>query len=174
MPLRGTHRGYNGREWAFWFMMKNSEKLKLEGARPADIVAAIMKARSFAAILGGIVIVAFTTTALAHHSISAEFDTNRRITLNGTLTKVSWGNPHSFFYLDVKDSKNGAVVSWACELGSPNMLAALGWTQSTLKVGMNVSLNGILARDGSHKVIARNLVADGNKIIAWPSERPTP
>ena len=130
-----------------------------------------MKVRPFAALLGGIIMMAYTTAAVAHHSISAEFDTNRQIMLTGTLTKVSWGNPHSFFYLDVKDTRNGAVVNWACELGSPNMLAALGWTQATLKVGMNVSLTGILARDGSRKVIARNLVADGNKIIAWPSER---
>jgi hypothetical protein len=154
------------------FLIKNSEKLQLDGAGPADIVATMMKASSFAALLSGILIMAFTTTVFAHHSISAEFDSTRRINLSGTLTKIAWGNPHSFFYLDVKDSKNGAVVSWACELGSPNMLATLGWTQSTLKVGMNVSLTGILARDGSHKVIARNLVADGNKLIAWPSERP--
>jgi hypothetical protein len=133
-----------------------------------------MKARTMAVLLSGIVTIAFASTAFAHHSISAEFDSNRRVTLNGTITKVSWGNPHSFFYLDVKDSKNGAVVNWACELGSPNMLVTLGWTQSTLKVGMNVSLTGILARDGSHKVIARNVTADGNKIIAWPSERNSP
>jgi Family of unknown function (DUF6152) len=151
--------------------MKNSEKLQLECAGAVDIVATIMKARSIAVLLSGIVMMAFTTAALAHHSISAEFDSTRRITLSGTLTKVAWGNPHSFFYLEVKDAKSGAVVTWACELGSPNMLATLGWTHSTLRVGMIVSLTGILARDGSHKVIARNLVADGNKLIAWPSER---
>jgi hypothetical protein len=36
---------------------------------------------------------------------------------------------------------------------------------------MSVSFTGILARDGTHKVIARNIVADGNKVIAWPSEQ---
>jgi hypothetical protein len=50
----------------------------------------------------------------------------------------------------------------------------LGWTHSTLKVGMTVSLTGTLARDGTRKVNARNIVADGNKIVAWPSERNIP
>src|SRR5262245_49454070 len=135
MLLRRTHRGYNGPKESFWFLIKNSEKLQLECAGPVDIVAAIMKAGPFASLLSGNVILAYRTAAIAHHSILAEFDSKRRIMLDGTLTKVSWGNHHSFFYLDVKDSKNGAVVTWACELGSPNMLATLGWTQSTLKVG---------------------------------------
>jgi len=52
----------------------------------------------------------------------------------------------------------------------PEHARNLGWTQSTLKLGMNMSLTGIRAREGSHKVIARNIVADGNRIIAWPSE----
>ena len=93
------------------------------------------------------------------------------MTLSGPVTKVAWANPHSFFYIDVKDAKSGAVVSWACELGSPNMLAILGWTHSTLKVGMNVTLTGIPARDGTHKVIARNIVVNGTPVIAWPSEQ---
>ena len=94
--------------------------------------------------------------------------------LSGTITKVTWTNPHSYFYVDVKEPKSGNVVNWSCELGSPNMLATLGWTNTTLKTGMNVSFTGILARDGSHKLIARNIVADGNRLIAWPSEQGAP
>jgi hypothetical protein len=115
--------------------------------------------------------ITLTVVGFAHHSISAEFDGNQHTILSGTITKVAWLNPHSFFYVDVKDPKTGSIVNWACELGSPNMLTTLGWTHTTLKVGMTVSLTGILARDGSHRVIARNIVADGNRIVAWPSER---
>jgi hypothetical protein len=132
-----------------------------------------MKAKLFALLIAAILI-AFTHTALAHHSISAEFDQNRRIMLAGTVTKVEWSNPHAFFYLDVKDTKSGNIVTWACQLGSPNMLLMLGWTQHTLRVGMAVSLTGMVARDGSHKVNARDIVADGNRIVAWPSERGAP
>ena len=130
-----------------------------------------MNARAFPLLVGAIILFAFTFTAFAHHSVSAEFDTNRRLMLTGTVTKVEWSNPHTFFYIDVKDSKTGETVNWACELGSPNMLTTLGWTQKTLRVGMSVSLSATLARDGSHKVNARGIVADGNKLTAWPSER---
>jgi len=115
-----------------------------------------------------------TDTAVGHHSISAEFDANRRIVLAGTVTKVEWANPHTFFYVDVKDPNTRTVVNWACELGSPNMLASLGWTQNTIKVGMTVTLTGTLARDSSRKVIARNITADGTKLTAWPSEAGNP
>jgi hypothetical protein len=57
---------------------------------------------------------------LGHHSVSVEFDENRRIPLTGTVTKVEWQNPHTFFYIDVRDPKTGMVNNWACELGSPN------------------------------------------------------
>jgi Family of unknown function (DUF6152) len=117
------------------------------------------------------VVITFTSATLAHHSVSAEFDGTRRIMLTGTVTRVAWANPHTFFYLDVKDPKTGNIVNWSCELGSPNMLLTLGWTHNTLKTGMTVSLTGILARDGSHKVIARNMVVDGNRVPAWPSEQ---
>src|SRR5262245_807708 len=133
-----------------------------------------MNARKFTLLSTAIVLFGVTLTASAHHSVSAEFDGNRRVMLTGTITKVAWLNPHTFFYVDVRDPKGGNVVNWACELGSPNMLLALGWTQTTLKVGMTVSFTGTLARDGSRKVIARNIVADGTKITAWPSEHINP
>jgi hypothetical protein len=113
-------------------------------------------------------------TAFAHHSISAEFDANSRITLTGIVSKVEWTNPHSFFYIETKDPKTGNTLTWACELGSPNMLSTLGWTRETLRVGMMVSFTGILARDGSRKVIPRKIVADGTNLVAWPNEHKTP
>src|SRR5262245_1763063 len=132
-----------------------------------------MNARRFTLLFTTILLVVPVRTS-AHHSVSAEFDGSRRIVLTGTITKVAWLNPHTFFYVDVRDPKGGNVVNWACELGSPNMLLALGWTQTTLKVGMTISFTGTLARDGSHKVIAKNIVADGSKLAASPSEHINP
>jgi hypothetical protein len=58
---------------------------------------------------------------LAHHSFAAEFDGHKLITYTGVLTKLDWGNPHGFFYLDVKDD-SGNVTKWAFEIASPNIL----------------------------------------------------
>jgi hypothetical protein len=50
----------------------------------------------------------------AHHSFAAEFYASKAIRLHGTLTKIEWTNPHSYFYVDVKDGK-GQIQNWACE-----------------------------------------------------------
>jgi len=133
-----------------------------------------MRKEPIPVLFAAIVLAAVTLPALAHHSVSAEFNGTQRIQLSGTVTKVAWLNPHTFFYVDAKDPKTGTTVNWSCELGSPQMLGTLGWTRSTLRVGMMVNFTGILARDGSRKVIARNIVAEGVKLTAWPSEHSNP
>lgn len=67
----------------------------------------------------GLLILALPT--LAHHSFAAEFDGHKLITYTGTLTKLDWGNPHGFFYLNVTDER-GNVTKWAFEIASPNIL----------------------------------------------------
>jgi Family of unknown function (DUF6152) len=67
----------------------------------------------------GLLISALPT--LAHHSFAAEFDGHKLITYTGTLTKLDWGNPHGFFYLNVTD-EHGNVSKWAFEIASPNIL----------------------------------------------------
>jgi hypothetical protein len=110
----------------------------------------------------------------AHHSFAAEFDAAKPVNLTGVVTKVEWMNPHTYFYVDVKDPKTGKVANWACEMGSPNGLTRQGWTRNTLKVGMVVSFEGTQAKDGSPKANARNVLVDGKKLGAASSEGVTP
>jgi hypothetical protein len=133
-----------------------------------------MRARLLTAIVAGIALVAAAAPLFAHHSFSAEFDGKQRLNLTGTVTKVEWQNPHTYFYIDVKDDKTGKINNWACEMGSPNGLTGQGWTRNTLKIGMVVSLQGSRAKDGSYKVNANNVTVDGKKLGAASSEGTNP
>jgi len=55
-----------------------------------------------------------TGSSWAHHSFAAEFDGSKSMRIKGVLTKIEWTNPHSYFYVDVKDDQ-GNVVNWGCE-----------------------------------------------------------
>src|SRR5206468_705943 len=92
----------------------------------------------------------------AHHSLAAEYDQNKPVTLHATLTSVDWRNPHAFLYLEVKDD-SGAKVKWQCELGSPNALTRAGWSQDAAKPGDEIVVEGLLARDGSKTCSTRNV-----------------
>ncbi len=100
----------------------------------------------------------------AHHSVSAEFDLSKRITLQGRVTKIEWMNPHVYVYLDV--NAGGKTANWACETAGPNTLARQGWSRMTLKIGDRVTVVGFRARDGSFVASAREVVlADGHKVF---------
>jgi hypothetical protein len=133
-----------------------------------------MRAKVITTLFSGLVILAMAAPSVAHHSFSAEFDRNKPVALKGTVTKVEWMNPHTYFYIDVKDEKTGKVNNWACEMGSPNGLTSRGWTRTTLKAGMVVALEGTRAKDGSYKVNARNVTVDGKVLGAASSETVTP
>ena len=82
---------------------------------------------------------------LAHHSFAAQYDSSKQVTLQGTITKVEWMNPHAYFYVDVPD-ETGKVVNWAVEGGAPNVLYREGWKPTSLKAGDQVTHHWALAR----------------------------
>jgi Family of unknown function (DUF6152) len=122
------------------------------------------------ALLAGIVSTAVAGPVLAHHSFAAEFDANSPIELTGTVTKIEWMNPHTYFYMDVEND-NGDIESWALELGSPNGLMRRGWTRNSLQIGNFVSVSGTRAKDGSFKGNVRSVVlASGQRLFAGSSQ----
>ena len=125
-----------------------------------------MKNRLFAVLIG---LCVGSGAAWAHHSFAAEFDGNKAVKLEGTLTKLEWANPHIWLYLDVKDA-SGAVAKWQCEGGAPNGLTRNGWSKDSLKSGDQVMVEGWLAKDGSRTCSARSVkMPDGHRIFAGSS-----
>src|SRR5215475_2084229 len=115
------------------------------------------------------------SSALAHHSFAAEYDSNKQVTVKGTVQKVAWVNPHAYVYIDVKD-ESGKVTTWAFESLSPNALARQGWSRTSLKVGEMVTVNGYLAKDGKpladgsvHANSRLITTADGRKVFVGSS-----
>jgi hypothetical protein len=109
--------------------------------------------------------------AIAHHSFAAEFDAAKPIKLTGSVTKVEWMNPHTYFYIDVKDDK-GQTANWGLEMGSPNGLMRQGWTRNSMKVGDQVMVEGSAAKDGSNIGNARSVtLKDGQRLFAASSQQ---
>ena len=105
----------------------------------------------------------------AHHSFGAEYDANQPITLTGVVTKVEWTNPHSHFYMDVKDDR-GNVANWKFEGFPPNVLYRTGWKRDvTMKTGDVISVFGWRARDGTNWAHSRQVTfKDGRKLFFGP------
>jgi len=104
----------------------------------------------------------------AHHSFAAEFDGTKAIRLTGAITKVEWTNPHSYFYIEVKE-ENGTVVTWGCEAGAPGALTRRGFKRGDLKLGDTVIVDGYRAKDGSRLVDARRVTLPDGRIVSGAS-----
>ena len=130
-----------------------------------------MRARS-ALVAVGVFLAALPV--FAHHSFSAEYDSNRPITLQGVLTRMEWINPHGWIHIDVK-SPDGKVVSWAVETGSPNALLRRGLRKTDFPAGAELIIQGYLAKDGTHTANSRSVTtAEGKNFFTGSSQGDSP
>jgi len=158
----------------------------------------------FALFVASFAVLAAGVPMIAHHSFAAEFDGTKGIKLTGSVTKVEWMNPHTYFYIDVTEMCEGTppaargggagggaaatptawkcapadktkVPNWGLEMGSPNGLMRQGWSRNSLKVGEIVTVEGSRAKDGTNVGNARSVVlADGKRLFAASSQGNTP
>ncbi|MBV7537744.1 hypothetical protein KW842_18405 [Duganella sp. sic0402] len=103
--------------------------------------------------------------AYAHHSFAALFDANKPIRLKGTLTKIEWTNPHSYFHLDVVDSK-GVTHNWAVEGAGPGALSRRGFKKGDINIGDTLIVDGYLVKKSGVRLIDGRVVTlpDGRVI----------
>ena len=101
----------------------------------------------------------------AHHAFSAEFDQDKPVKLEGSVTKADWMNPHAWIYLDVKGA-DGKVANWAVEMGPPSALLRRGWKKSSMAFGTILKVEGYAAKNGKEFANATNItMPDGTKIF---------
>jgi hypothetical protein len=116
-------------------------------------------------VLLGLFILLAAVPVLAHHSFATEYDTGRPITLKGSVMMLDFVNPHSWLYINVKDTK-GKIVSWGIELGPVRDLQLQGWNKNSLKAGTEVSIEGFLAKNGSKTANAKTVkLPDGRTLF---------
>jgi len=102
----------------------------------------------------------------AHHSAASAYDTSKKVTFKGTVTRLDWQNPHVFTYIDVVD-ETGKVTNWAIEGSTPNQLYRAGWRKTDLKPGDTVTVtDSSPARNGSPKSYGGIVtLPDGRRVL---------
>ena len=105
-----------------------------------------------------------TAPISAHHSWTADYDGDKPVTVQGVVSKVEWTNPHTHFYIDVKDP-NGTVKTWNFEMASTLALERGGWTRRTQPVGTEVTVSGFGGRAVVERAIANSITTAEGKAL---------
>jgi hypothetical protein len=99
----------------------------------------------------------------AHHGYAA-YETDRKVSVKGTVTQWFWANPHCVLQFDATDD-NGQVVHWGAETENPTTMTRQGWTKESFKPGDQVTVTMLPVKNG--KPVGRILeitLANGQKL----------
>ena len=115
--------------------------------------------------VAGVALVTAAAPARAHHAFASEFDAKKPVKFTATVTKMEWINPHAWMHVAVT-KPDGSVENWMIEAGSPNSLFRRGIDKNTVRVGMQVVVDGYQARDGSRRANGRDVtLPEGRKLF---------
>ena len=116
-------------------------------------------------------VLASAAPAAAHHSFAVHFVGDKLVTVQGVVTEFNFRNPHGMLLLTAKGD-DGAEQQWKIETNSPNILRRRGWTETSIKPGDRVAVEGYPARDGSNFMrVYRVTYPDGKELVG---QRPDP
>jgi hypothetical protein len=105
--------------------------------------------------------------AAAHHGDAGRYE-ETLTTISGVVVELQLINPHSIIVMEAKDA-NGKAVRWRGELGSPGVLKAWCWTNTTLKAGDKITIRGRRLKNGQPFMtlseLARVIDASGKEIF---------
>ena len=92
-----------------------------------------MKVPQFVLLIA-VVMLLSNDRAAAHHSFGGTYDVEKKITLKGKMVQLSLRSPHSFFFVEVEDSK-GTTERWAIEGAAAAQFAQQGVNKDVFKIG---------------------------------------
>jgi hypothetical protein len=123
------------------------------------------------ALLMGVGLLLASISVVAHHSVSAEFDTSKRVTFTGTVKKIDWMNPHIYTHVEVKEP-DGKVLVYKVEGGAPNSLFRQGIRPESLPAGTVVTCTNCSRSKSptSMNVNGRLTRADGSPALGRTAE----
>ena len=134
-----------------------------------------MRTNRVIALAVGLGLTLASLTVVAHHSVSAEFDTAKKVTFTGTVKKIDWMNPHIYTHVEVKEA-DGKVLVYKVEGGAPNALFRRGIRAESLPPGTivtctncsrskspaSMNVNGNLTLQDGRPALAPTAAAEGN------------
>ena len=125
-------------------------------------------ARKFLALVLGVGVLVSAAPIVAHHSVSAEFDTTKTVTFTGKVKAVNWGNPHIYTSVEATDPDTGKMSIFKVEGGAPNALFRNGWRKDTLKIGETVKVTGNRAKNPASPNIGQATILNeaGKRVYA--------
>jgi hypothetical protein len=122
-----------------------------------------------AIITAGFIAAIPAVSAQAHHAF-ARFDSEREVTLHGTVNEFQWTSPHAWILLTVQEK--GALAHWAIEMNGAGGLARQGWKPDTLTPGMPVSAVIHPLRDGTNGGRFLEVTLPDGTVLGQPASAP--
>jgi hypothetical protein len=126
--------------------------------------------------IAALIILGVSIPGEAHHSVSM-FDASKTPTVQGTVLKYEWTNPHVWIWIVTAD-KAGGGTPYGFELASLAMLRRQGWTKDDLHVGDKVNVTYHPFKDGQNGGMALQVRLENGKLLgdqaALQNEAPTP
>jgi hypothetical protein len=101
----------------------------------------------------------------AHHSV-LPFDGVTKTTIEGTVARVLWQNPHTLIAVDVGQHR------WTIESEGALLLLRLGWTSDSLKAGDTVTVTGARAKDGRRLMRCKTITIRNHSLPCFGGSDP--
>lgn len=121
-----------------------------------------MRLQALTMVVGALLV---SASLSAHHSWPVSY--SKMVTVKGTVTALTWENPHPMFSLDVRGN-DGKVEKWSVGGPAITRMEASGWTRNTIKIGDVITGIGYQFGDGQKIIrLEKVVLADGKELLVY-------